>query len=376
VIPVRIVVVGAGVVGLLTAVECARAGARVDLVDRGDIPCPEATSHDSHRMVRTLHRGDAALTRAAAHLPTCWREIERRVAGRFYHPTGVLTAMAAADVDAELALLAEVGTSAWAVREPELSERYPHVRFPAGTGAVLEPAAGTVLADLALLALARWLRTHPAVRTFPRSRVVALDDAGAARLAGGGVLAGDHVVVAAGPWSRELLPAAVGADLRLWRQTMLSYTPRSSPGWAGSPGVLGLGPERDAWIMPPVAGRPARLSAASACRPAAELSDRATPGEWRDHLAGRFGGMLAGFDPAAVVGSTEGYYLDAAAGGGPVLVGLGRGAVTAYAACGGLSFKFAPPAARVLADIALDRPRRPSGLDPLDRPWRFAAGNT
>ena len=62
----RIVVVGGGVIGLITAMECVRAGARVDLVDQGGIPSPSATSYDVHRVVRALHRGDAALTTAAA----------------------------------------------------------------------------------------------------------------------------------------------------------------------------------------------------------------------------------------------------------------------------------------------------------------------
>jgi glycine/D-amino acid oxidase-like deaminating enzyme len=38
-----IVVVGAGVTGIVTAIECARAGHRVTLLDRGPIPNPAAT---------------------------------------------------------------------------------------------------------------------------------------------------------------------------------------------------------------------------------------------------------------------------------------------------------------------------------------------
>jgi sarcosine oxidase len=373
----RIVVVGAGIIGLLTAVECVRAGAAVDIIDQGDIPSPQATSHDSHRVVRALHRGDARLTRSAARLTADWLEIEHRVGGQFYHPTGVLTAMAAPDVDAALALLAGIGITAQPVRQPELPARYPHVRFPAGTAAVLEPDAGTVLADRALQDLVGWLRAGPAVRVFPRRRVAAIGETGAVHLATGGAMSADHVVVAAGPWSRDLLPAAGRGDLVLWRQTMLSYAPGpAAGGWAGTPAVLGLGERRDAWLMPPVAGRPARLSAASACRPAAEPTDPGAPAEWRDHLVTRFAALLSGFDPAGVTGATDGYYL-AAAGGGPALVGLAGGAATAYAACGGMSFKFAPTVARVLADLALGRPRRgPTGLDALDRAGLPAVGTT
>jgi sarcosine oxidase len=370
----RVVVVGAGVIGMLTAAECVRAGAQVDLVDQAGIPSASAASYDRHRVVRVLHRGDAPLTLAAAPLDEGWLDIERRLGGRFYHRTGVLTAVTARDVEASLALLAAAGVPVEALSVEDLSARYPHVRFAAGHAAVFEPAAGTVLADLALLAAARWLRGHPAVRSHPHRRVTQVEESGTVRLGDGTVLAGDGVVVAAGPWSRDLLPASLAGELTLKRQTMLSYAPASfRAAWSGSPAVLGLGSEHDAWLMPPVAGTPARLSAASACRTVPGMTDRDTPREWRDHLTDRFGTVLTGFDPAAVTGATEGYYLTDEAGEGPLLAELGDGAVWAYAACGGMSFKFAPVVAPALADRALGRPPRQTGLDSVDRPRQLAA---
>src|SRR5258708_39633146 len=108
----RVVVVGAGVVGLLTAMECVRAGALVELVDQADIPHPKAASFDSHRVVRTLHRGDASLTLAAARLHEDWLEVERLLRARFYHRTGVLTAMAVVEAEAALAVMVKAGSSA------------------------------------------------------------------------------------------------------------------------------------------------------------------------------------------------------------------------------------------------------------------------
>jgi glycine/D-amino acid oxidase-like deaminating enzyme len=369
----RIVVVGGGVIGMLTAMECVRAGALVDLVDRADIPSPVAASYDRHRVVRTLHRGDAALTIAAARLDEDWLEIERLLGGRFYHRTGVLTAMAGRDVDATSALLAEADAAFLELSGRDLAQRYPHVRFGAGDEAVLEPSAGTVLADRALRTAAGWLGEQPAVRLHPHRRVVEVDDAGSVRLADGTVLAGDGVVVAAGPWSRELLPAGLAEGLTLKRQTMVTYRPTTHrEAWSASPAVLGLGAGHDAWLMPPVAGTPVRLSAASACRSVPALADRDTPAEWREHLLDRFGGLLAGFDPTAVTGTTEGYYLTDETGEGPLLAELGDGGVWAYGACGGMSFKFAPVIARALADRAMGRPRQRTGLHSLDRPGQLA----
>lgn len=383
--PTRIIVVGAGVIGLLTALECARAGAGVDLVDRSAIPSPSATSNDVHRVVRAFHRGDQALTSAAAVALERWLDVERRIGTRFYHRTGALTVLPAEEVPDAVASLTASGGSAGGRAEDalllglspeELSTRYSRIRFPARTGAVLEPGAGTVLAGRALLELAAHLRNRPGVRLHPHRRVVSVDDAaGAVRLDDGTVLAGDGVVIAAGPWSRDLVPAALADDLVLYRQSVLSYVPASfREAWAGMPAVPSLGVASGAWLTPPVDGTPVRLSAASACRPVAERTDQVTPRQWRDHLIDRFAALLTEFDPAAVTGATDGYYLAAAStGDGPLLTELGDSPVWVYAACGGLSFKFAPVIAAALADRAMGRPPRRSGLDPVDRPRRFGA---
>jgi glycine/D-amino acid oxidase-like deaminating enzyme len=186
------------------------------------------------------------------------------------------------------------------------------------------------------------------------------------------VLAGDSVVGAAGPWSRALLPAGPGAGLTLKRQTMLSYAPVSFPAaWSRSPAVLGLGSAGDAWLMPPVAGTTVRLSAASACRTVAEIADLQTPLEWRNHLLRRFSTLLTAFEPLSLLGATEGYYLTDETGQGPLLVQLGDG-VWAFAACGGMSFKFAPVLARALAERALGRQPGPLGIESVDQPRQLA----
>lgn len=377
----RITVVGGGVIGLLTAIECVRAGGghEVDLVDAGPIPSPSATSNDRLRVVRALHRGTPTLTLAAAGTHAGWMDVECLVGTRFYHPTGALTAMPPQDASAELALLTTAGAKAWTLSPADLASWYPGIRFPAGSGAVLEATAGVVLADHALVAMARWLGAQSRVRLHPHRQVVAVaqsGDAGVVRFVDGDTLTADRVVVAAGPWSRELLPAGIGADLALYRQSVLSYRPATTRrDWAGVPAILGLGPDRDAWLMPsvPQSDAPMRLSAASACRPVAEMTDRVTPDEWRDHLIGVFSQLLPAFDPAAVIGSFDGFYLAERTQGGPLLAEYGDGTVLAFAACGGMSFKFAPQIARAIADRAVGAAPRPIGLDSIDRPRQLAA---
>jgi sarcosine oxidase len=369
----RVVVVGAGVIGLLAAVECVLAGAEVDLVEQADtIPSTSATSYDRQRVVRALHRGDARLTRAAAGLDASWRAVELLLGRPLYRRTGVLNAGLSAGLAAELALLIELGVPFEAMAGAELTARYPQLQFTRDDQAILEPAAGTVLADQALLAAARWLHGRSTVRSYRGSRVTRVTESGAVVLAGGDVLGGDAVLVAAGPWSRALLPIPVADQLTLKRQTMLSYQPSGfAAEWSAAPAVLGLGGRRDAWLMPPVAGRPVRLSAASACRSVGQQAGNDTPDEWREHLTGRFAGLLTDFEPAAVTAAADSYYLTEEAGQGPLLVQLGESRVWAYAACGGMSFKFAPVLARTLADLALGRVPQPTGLVAVDQPDRY-----
>jgi glycine/D-amino acid oxidase-like deaminating enzyme len=171
--------------------------------------------------------------------------------------------------------------------------------------------------------------------------------AGAVVLADGSVVRGDAVVVAAGPWSRDLLPAAEAAALTLHRQSILYCDVPER--WPALPAVALPG---GAWLVPPVAGAPLALSAHSAARPVATITDHRTPPEWRAHLLERFGVLLDGLHPRWVLDGLDGYYLADAATGGARIVAL-DGAAWAFSASGGSSFKFAPLIARSLAARAL-----------------------
>jgi glycine/D-amino acid oxidase-like deaminating enzyme len=211
-----------------------------------------------------------------------------------------------------------------------------------------------------------------AVRLYPRCRVVEVDGAAGVRLADGTVLTGDRVVVAVGPSSRDLLPAPAAAELTLYRQSMLSYAPTPSrQAWAGMPVIPAIGTPEGAWLMPPVAGTSVRLSASTACRQVTGMTGHTAPDHWHQFLVDQFADLIADFDPAAVVGASDGYYLSAP-GGGPLLGALDDAWV--YAACGGMSFKIAPLVARALADRAIGRRPRRTGLAAVDHPMQFTAG--
>jgi sarcosine oxidase len=126
--------------------------------------------------------------------------------------------------------------------------------------------------------------------------------------------------------------------------------------WARTPAVPTLSPARRSWLVPPAEGARLKLSAATACRRVAALTDRETPPRLRERVVAAFAGELVDFDRSWITGARECYYLADSASGAAVMTRLGTGTAWAYAACGGASFKLAPLVARSLARRVLALP--------------------
>jgi glycine/D-amino acid oxidase-like deaminating enzyme len=342
----RVVVVGAGVTGLLAAIRCVLAGHRVVLLDRGPIPDPGSTSFDQHRALRALVAGDAAATSRAAPLHRRWRELDSLLrdhlpGARLYRRVGVLTALPPGEV-ASAAATAEATGLPIRIADPA---GYPHIGFPDGAALVLEPHAGVLLADRILRAAARWLRHHPLADLRPGREVIGvLPDTGRVLLAGGTAESGDAVLVAAGPWSAAL----VGLPVTLHCQTMVYLRPPAelAHSWAVTPVAGGIGAGGQAWLLPPVAGTLLKISTDAVRREVPTLSD---PG---DHA-----GWAARVLSAGVVSEVDRYGLAAvrhchyatAAGGDTGFVRVGP-AIWARPASGGDGFRTAPQAVDAVVD--------------------------
>ncbi|MFF4953022.1 NAD(P)/FAD-dependent oxidoreductase [Streptomyces chattanoogensis] len=366
----RITVVGGGVIGLLTALECASAGAEVALIEQGHLPHRRGASYDRHRILRTLHPQDVSATRAAVRAAARWTELTRLLGGGLFHRTGALTVIPADRAEDVTALLVDAGGRSRFLGPSELARAYGRLRLPSGASALLEPDSGVLLADRVLEALVATLNRTPGVRLLPQHEATGIDPhSGEVRLASGASLHSDRIVVAAGPWSRGLLPAEAVKGLQLLRQTLLycQLPAGSARSWAGIPAVPALGTAEGAWLIPPVGDTPLKLTAATACRQAKQISGHTPPSFWRQHLIDLFKELVVDFRADWITGAYDAYYLADADTGGPRLVELDGGLAWAHAACGGGSFKFAPLIARSLAERALGQPVTPTGLAYLDQ---------
>ncbi|MBP2326387.1 glycine/D-amino acid oxidase-like deaminating enzyme [Kibdelosporangium banguiense] len=370
----RFVIVGGGVIALLTAVNCISAGHAVVLVDQAGIPFSGATSFDRHRVTRALHLNDPAVTRAAVDAHYRWIVLQDMLSTRIYEQVGALSVLPREKLSPAETMLAECGSQARVLDPDDLAAAFPQVEFPAGESAVFESHAGVLLADRILAACAGWLRWHAHADLHPHRRAVEIDvDGAAVRLADGETLRADGVLLAAGPWSRSLLPAELAAELVLYRQSMLYCEVPDRAAWAETPPMLSLGKDGGAWLVPPVAGTPLKLSAASACRQVDEVTDNSTPARWRDHLLDAFSTVIPGFRTDWLTDTRDCYYLARSSTQGPMLAALGE-RVFSYAACGGSSFKFAPLIAESLAARLTGNVPTPTGIGHLDRPMQFMRG--
>jgi glycine/D-amino acid oxidase-like deaminating enzyme len=336
----RVLVIGAGITGLLTAIRCVLAGHRVVLLERGPIPHPGATSFDQHRALRALDAGDPAGTSRSARLHRRWRELDSLLSDQLsgaplYRRVGVLSAMPSGAVAGAVAAAESIGLPI-RVADPA---GYPHLGFPAGAAAVLEPHAGVLLADRILHAAARWLRRHPAADLRPGREVVDVrPDSGRVRLADGTAETGDVVLVAAGPWSAAL----TGLPVTLHAQTMVYLRPPAElvHAWASTPIAGGLGADGRAWALPSVAGTLVKISTDAVRHPVTELADPADPHRWTTGVLSS--GAIPETDRYTVVRVRHCHYATAADGDtGFVRVGS---ALWARPASGGDGFRTAPHA--------------------------------
>jgi len=352
----HVVVVGAGVTGLLTGVRCALAGHRVTVLDRGPIPNPAATSYDQHRVLRALDPQDLASSRRVATADRLWRELEAVLGARFYYRVGVLSSWPANVVERIRSAAVDAGIRVRVVAPAD----YRHLSFPPDTVPVLERDAGVLLAERVLRAAAGWLDRRPAVTLRPGQRVVDVDSrTGGVRLADGTALSPDLTVVAAGPWSSAL----VDLPTVLHRQTTVYLRPPADllPRWRSAPAAGRLGVDGRGWLVPPTEGTLVKLSSAAACRTVAAMTGDVGAGrvaaddpdaadEMRLAAEIMNASIITDIDRYEVVKVGRCHYtVDAETGGGR-LVRVGT-TVWARAATGGDGFRIAPLIADQLADV-------------------------
>ena len=257
----RALVLGGGVMGLSAAWALDRAGHTVTVVDQDGVPNPRGASNDHHRLIRHAYGAQAGYMRMVDDAFDAWDTLWKDLGEALYVQTGVL-AMA----DAEGGWLGESRAALAAENRPLrlLGARNIAARYPMlwGTGiarAFLMQAGGVLLAERIVAAMHRHLLgrgvrfvTARATRVDATRATLVLDD--------GSSLRADLLVVAAGPWAPQLLPA-IASRVRASRQVVVyldaPYDHRLA--WETAPMLLDLSEEGGFYAVPPVAGTPLKI---------------------------------------------------------------------------------------------------------------------
>lgn len=227
-----VVVVGAGVFGLATALELARRGHAVIVFDRFGSGHPTTSSTGASRSIRIAYNEPYYVDLARDALAR-WGALERQTGRTILHLTGQVDLGPEQVLDA----LVDSVSAAGATIERRTSEQLRQVmpELAEGQAGLWQTEAGTVLADVGMEAL-RLAAVEAGVRILMPEEVVEIEPGEPVTVttAERQVVA-DRVVVAAGPWSGALLQS-IGLDLPL-APSVAQVTFLDAPTMVDRPGI-------------------------------------------------------------------------------------------------------------------------------------------
>jgi glycine/D-amino acid oxidase-like deaminating enzyme len=260
----RAIVVGAGIMGLCAAWALRRAGHDVVVYEQGPIPNPLASSCDEHRLTRFTYGAMTGYARMVQDAHAAWDRLWGDLGQSHFQPTGTLVVARAEGgwVEASMRCLETMGLPAEVWSPAMLAERLPFLRFEHARFALFTPTGGVLYARRILEDLGRWLSRH-GIALHAHSRVAEIDvDRAVIRTEGGGTDRGDALVVAAGPWSPDLVPSLRGR-VTPSRQVALYLEPPAEalPAWHAAPMVLDQieAARGGFYAVPPVGGTPLKV---------------------------------------------------------------------------------------------------------------------
>jgi sarcosine oxidase len=233
----EVVVVGAGVFGLASALELARRGRRVAVVDRFGSGHRATSSTGASRSIRAAY-GEPFYAELALDALARWAALERATARKILHLTGQVDLGPEPTLDA----LVEASTSAGVRLEHRTAAQLREVlpELSDGRGGLFHAQAGTVMAAQGMEAL-RLAASDAGVRLLIEAVVAIAPDEPAQVHTTERTIAADHVVIAAGPWTGGLLEP-LGLSLPLV-PSVGQVTFLDAPTMVGRPGIA-------AWPQP------------------------------------------------------------------------------------------------------------------------------
>jgi glycine/D-amino acid oxidase-like deaminating enzyme len=210
----KTIVVGAGINGVVGAIELRKRGHEVVLIDPGPLPHPLAASTDISKAVRAAYGADEDYTELAERSIKFWRQWNLEFGIELYHEIGFLFVrqrpMQPGDFEYEsFKLLERRNHRVERINAKQLRARFPAwnaERYPDG---FLDWEAGYAESGRVVAALIQRAKSR-GVELRENARFQELDETGGrikgVRLENGEKIATDTVVMAVGAWTPYALP--------------------------------------------------------------------------------------------------------------------------------------------------------------------------
>jgi glycine/D-amino acid oxidase-like deaminating enzyme len=260
----RVIIVGAGIMGLCTAWALRRAGHEPVVYEQGPIPNPLASSTDRHRLIRYTYGAMTGYARMVKDAYAAWDRLWADLGHSHYRSTGTVVVAHEPDgwVEASVGSLEALCLPYERWTPAELAAHLPLLRLEGARFALFTPTGGVLFAAPILNELAAFL-IRRGVALHADTPVVEIDLAGAAiRTADGREDRADALVIAAGPWAPDLLPALAGRVTPSRQVALyLEPPPELRAAWAAAPMLLDQieAAAGGFYAVPPAGGTPLKV---------------------------------------------------------------------------------------------------------------------
>ena len=336
----KVVIVGAGIVGLATAWAVSRLGHAVVLVEQGPIPNPASASFDQHRMIRPHYGDQSGYTRMVGAAHDAWAALWQDLAVSHYAESGVLAIDLGGHewMRASRRAFEATKTPFEVLDRSEIERLAPALSLPGDAWGLLTERAGVLFADRIVADLAAWLFRN-GVSLLANSLVAHLDLA-PARLAldGGAEIDADAIVVAAGAWTGLLLPG-FAARVQPVRSVVGYVRPPEAlrPAWAEGPALFLITAASHLYCLPPVDGTGLKFGGAPNLRAGDPDAPLKVGNEDLSQIAVAFSPYLADPEGHRMIRGAGACYADPA---DKRFIIERHGKAVVVTGCGGRMFKF------------------------------------
>jgi glycine/D-amino acid oxidase-like deaminating enzyme len=355
----KTVVVGAGINGVVAAIELRKRGHDVVLVDPGPLPHPLAASTDISKVVRAAYGADEEYTELAERSRELWQKWNVQFGVELYHEVGFLClrqrSMQSGDFEYEsLRLLERRGHRIQRVNSDYLRRHFPAWNADCYPDGFLDFEAGYAESGRAVALLIKQAKSIGA--ELREGKFVALDE-GDDRVKGivlesGEKVPADAVVMAAGAWTPYQLPftrdffRASGQPVFHLKPTRPElFTPERFPIFGAdisATGFYGFPLNRDGVVKIANHGLGREMLPDSPDRVVTKEEEN----KMREFLAGSFPSLAE----AAIVFTRVCFYCDTKDGDFWIAPDPDRAGLTIAAGDCGHGFKFAPVFGGIIAD--------------------------